>query len=94
MTTELELNTDTDRKLRKTRTGVVTSNKMEKTITVSVVRKLKHPKYGKFLKKTKKFHAHDEKNECNIGDTVRIMETRPLSATKRWRLVEIVEKAK
>ena len=92
MTTELELNTD--RKLRKTRTGVVTSNKMEKTITVSVVRKLKHPKYGKFLKKTKKFHAHDEKNECNIGDTVKIMETRPLSATKRWRLVEIVEKAK
>ena len=92
MTTELT--TETDRKLRKTRTGVVTSNKMEKTITVSVVRKLKHPKYGKFLKKTKKFHAHDEKNECNIGDTVKIMETRPLSATKRWRLVEIVEKAK
>ena len=92
MTTELELTAD--RKLRKTRTGVVTSNKMEKTITVSVVRKLKHPKYGKFLKKTKKFHADDEKNECNIGDTVKIMETRPLSATKRWRLVEIVEKAK
>lgn len=90
MTTELT----TDRKLRKTRIGVVTSNKMEKTITVAVVRKLKHPKYGKFLKKTKKFHAHDEKNECNIGDTVKIMETRPLSATKRWRLVEIVEKAK
>ena len=84
----------TERQLRKTRVGVVTSNKMEKTITVSVVRKLKHPKYGKFLKKTKKFHAHDEKNECNIGDTVKIMETRPLSATKRWRLVEIVEKAK
>lgn len=94
MTTELESTAEADRKLRKTRTGVVTSNKMEKTITVSVVRKLKHPKYGKFLKKTKKFHAHDEKNECNIGDTVRIMETRPLSATKRWRLVEIVEKAK
>ena len=90
MTTELT----TERKLRKTRVGVVSSNKMEKTITVSVVRKLKHPKYGKFLKKTKKFHAHDEKNECNIGDTVKIMETRPLSATKRWRLVEIVEKAK
>ena len=90
MTTELT----TERKLRKTRVGVVTSNKMEKTITVAVVRKLKHPKYGKFLKKTKKFHAHDEKNECNIGDTVKIMETRPLSATKRWRLVEIVEKAK
>ena len=89
-----EITTDTDRQLRKTRVGVVSSNKMEKTITVSVVRKLKHPKYGKFLKKTKKFHAHDEKNECNIGDTVKIMETRPLSATKRWRLVEIVEKAK
>ena len=84
----------TERQLRKTRIGVVSSNKMEKTITVAVVRKLKHPKYGKFLKKTKKFHAHDEKNECNIGDTVKIMETRPLSATKRWRLVEIVEKAK
>ena len=84
----------TERSLRKTRVGVVTSNKMDKTITVAVVRKLKHPKYGKFLKKTKKFHAHDEKNECNIGDTVKIMETRPLSATKRWRLVEIVEKAK
>lgn len=92
MTTELA--SQADRKLRKTRTGVVTSNKMDKTITVAVVRKLKHPKYGKFLKKTKKFHAHDEKNECNIGDTVKIMETRPLSATKRWRLVEIVEKAK
>ena len=86
--------TTIERKLRKTRIGVVTSNKMEKTITVAVVRKLKHPKYGKFLKKTKKFHAHDEKNECNIGDTVKIMETRPMSATKRWRLVEIVEKAK
>ena len=84
----------TERQLRKTRVGGVSSNKMEKTITVSVVRKLKHPKYGKFLKKTKKFHAHDEKNECNIGDTVKIMETRPLSATKRWRLIEIVEKAK
>lgn len=83
-----------ERKFRKIRIGVVTSDKMEKTITVSVVRKLKHPKYGKFLKKTKKFHAHDEKNECTIGDTVKIMETRPLSATKRWRLVEILEKAK
>ncbi len=92
MTTELALTPE--RKLRKTRTGVVTSNNMDKTITVAVVRKLKHPKYGKFLNKTKKFHAHDEKNECNIGDTVKIMETRPLSATKRWRLVEIVEKAK
>ncbi|MEZ5025278.1 MAG: 30S ribosomal protein S17 [Chitinophagales bacterium] len=92
----MQMSTETtiERKLRKTRTGVVTSNKMDKTITVAVVRKLKHPKYGKFLKKTKKFHAHDEKNECNIGDTVRIMETRPLSATKKWRLLEIVEKAK
>lgn len=90
MTTELT----PERKLRKSRVGVVTSNKMDKTITVAVVRKLKHPKYGKFLKKTKKFHAHDENNECNIGDTVKIMETRPMSATKRWRLVEIVEKAK
>jgi small subunit ribosomal protein S17 len=83
-----------DRNLRKTRTGVVTSNKMEKTITVSVERRVKHPIYGKFVKKTTKFHAHDEKNECTIGDTVRIMETRPLSKTKRWRLVEVVEKAK
>jgi small subunit ribosomal protein S17 len=83
-----------ERNLRKTRTGVVTSNKMEKTITVAVERKVKHPIYGKFVKKTTKFHAHDEKNECTIGDTVRIMETRPLSKTKRWRLVEVVEKAK
>jgi small subunit ribosomal protein S17 len=67
---------------------------MEKTITVSVERRVKHPIYGKFVKKTTKFHAHDEKNECTIGDTVRIMETRPLSKTKRWRLVEVVEKAK
>jgi small subunit ribosomal protein S17 len=83
-----------DRNLRKTRTGVVTSNKMAKTITVAVERKVKHPIYGKFVKKTTKFHAHDEKNECTIGDTVRIMETRPMSKTKRWRLVEVVEKAK
>lgn len=83
-----------ERNLRKTRTGVVTSNKMAKTITVAVERKVKHPIYGKFVKKTTKFHAHDEKNECTIGDTVRIMETRPLSKTKRWRLVEVVEKAK
>ncbi|THU39820.1 30S ribosomal protein S17 [Niastella caeni] len=83
-----------DRNLRKTRTGVVTSNRMDKTITVAVERKVKHPIYGKFVKKTTKFHAHDEKNECTIGDTVRIMETRPLSKTKRWRLVEVVEKAK
>ena len=83
-----------ERNLRKTRTGLVTSNKMDKTITVAVERKVKHPIYGKFVKKTTKFHAHDEKNECTIGDTVRIMETRPLSKTKRWRLVEVVEKAK
>jgi small subunit ribosomal protein S17 len=83
-----------ERKLRKARIGVVTSDKMEKTITVSVERKLRHPIYGKFVKKSKKFHAHDDKNECGVGDTVRIMETRPLSKTKRWRLVEIVEKAK
>jgi small subunit ribosomal protein S17 len=83
-----------ERNLRKTRIGVVTSNKMTKTITVAVERKVKHPIYGKFVKKTTKFHAHDEKNEASIGDLVRIMETRPLSKTKRWRLVEIVEKVK
>ncbi|HTS46153.1 MAG TPA: 30S ribosomal protein S17 [Puia sp.] len=83
-----------ERNLRKTKTGVVSSNKMSKTITVAVERRVKHPIYGKFVKKTTKFHAHDEKNECNVGDVVRIMESRPLSKTKRWRLVEIVEKAK
>jgi small subunit ribosomal protein S17 len=83
-----------ERNLRKNRTGVVSSNKMDKTITVNVERKVKHPLYGKFLKKTTKFHAHDEKNECSIGDTVKIMESRPLSKTKRWRLVEVVEKVK
>lgn len=82
------------RNLRKERTGVVTSDKMDKSIVVSVERKVKHPKYGKFVKKTKKFVAHDETNDCNIGDTVKIMETRPLSKTKNWRLVEIVERAK
>ena len=82
------------RNLRKTRIGVVSSNKMEKTITVAVERKVKHPIYGKFVKKTSSFHAHDEKNECSIGDLVKIMETRPLSKTKRWRLVEVVEKVK
>ena len=82
------------RNLRKTRTGLVTSDKMDKTITVAVVRKVKHPIYGKFVKKTTKFHAHDEKGECGIGDVVKIMETRPLSKTKRWRLVEIIQKAK
>ena len=83
-----------ERNLRKTRTGVVSSNKMDKTVVVAVERKVQHPIYGKFLKKTTKFHAHDEKNECSIGDVVKIMESRPLSKTKRWRLVEIVEKAK
>ena len=82
------------RNLRKERTGVVFSNKMEKTITVAVKWKEKHPIYGKFVSKTKKYHAHDEKNECNIGDTVSIMETRPLSKMKRWRLNEIIERAK
>ncbi|MBQ8422880.1 MAG: 30S ribosomal protein S17 [Coprobacter sp.] len=80
--------------LRKERIGVVTSNKMDKTITVAVKWKEKHPIYGKFVNKTKKYHAHDEKNECNIGDTVRLMETRPLSKLKRWRLVEIIERVK
>lgn len=83
-----------ERNARKERVGVVTSAKMNKTIVVSVVRNVKHPKYGKFLKRTKKFYAHDEKNECREGDTVRIMETRPLSKLKNWRLVEIVERAK
>ena len=83
-----------ERNLRKTRTGVVRSSKMDKTITVAVERRVKHPIYGKFVKKTTRFHAHDEKNECGIGDVVKIMETRPLSKTKRWRLVEVVEKAK
>ena len=80
--------------LRKERIGVVTSNKMDKTITVAVEWKEKHPIYGKFVNKTKKYHAHDEKNECNIGDTVRLRETRPLSKLKRWRLVEIIERVK
>ena len=79
---------------RKERIGVVTSNKMDKTITVAVKWKEKHPIYGKFVNKTKKYHAHDEKNECNIGDTVRLRETRPLSKLKRWRLVEIIERVK
>ncbi|HHV85521.1 MAG TPA: 30S ribosomal protein S17 [Petrimonas sp.] len=82
------------RNLRKERIGVVFSNRMEKTVTVTVKWKEKHPIYGKFVNKTKKFHAHDDKNDCNIGDTVRIMETRPLSKTKRWRVVEIIERAK
>ena len=82
------------RNLRKERTGVLTSNKMDKSITVAIKWKEKHPIYGKVVNKTKKYHAHDEKNECGIGDTVKIMETRPLSKTKRWRLVQIIERAK
>jgi small subunit ribosomal protein S17 len=82
------------RSLRKERVGRVVSNKMQKSITVAIERKVKHPIYGKFMKKTTKLMAHDENNECGIGDTVRIMETRPLSKNKRWRLVEIIEKAK
>lgn len=82
------------RSLRKVRQGVVSSNKMDNSVTVAVKWKEKHPIYGKFVNKTKKFHAHDENNECNEGDTVRIMETRPLSRTKRWRVIQIVERAK
>lgn len=82
------------RNLRKEKIGVVVSDKMQKSIVVAVKRKVKHPIYGKFLNKTTKFHAHDEENTCNIGDTVRIAETRPLSKTKCWRLVEIIERAK
>ncbi|MBK6267222.1 30S ribosomal protein S17 [Marivirga sp. S37H4] len=83
-----------ERNLRKERIGLVVSNKMEKSVTVSVERKVKHPIYGKFLKKTTKFMAHDETNDCNIGDKVKIGETRPMSKNKRWRLVEIIERAK
>jgi small subunit ribosomal protein S17 len=82
------------RKLRKSRVGVVVSNKMTKTISVKVERRLPHPLYGKSVKLSKKFMAHDENNDCNIGDTVRISETRPLSKNKRWRLIEILERAK
>jgi len=82
------------RNLRKEKVGQVLSNMMEKTITVAVERKVKHPIYGKFVNKTSKLHAHDEENTCSIGDTVRVMETRPLSKTKSWRLVEIIEKVK
>ena len=82
------------RNRRKTRIGIITSDKMEKTMTVAVERRVKHPLYGKFMKKTKKYHAHDEENTARIGDRVRIMETRPLSKSKRWRLVEVIERAK
>jgi small subunit ribosomal protein S17 len=93
MENKTEITTEV-RNFRKEKVGTVTSNKMTKSIVVAVERKVKHAKYGKFLNKTSKFVAHDEKNECNIGDTVRIMETRPLSKTKCWRLVEILERAK
>jgi small subunit ribosomal protein S17 len=83
-----------ERNLRKEKTGKVTSNKMQKSITIAIDRKVKHPIYGKFMNKTTKLMAHDEKNEAGIGDTVRIAETRPMSKSKRWRLVEIIEKAK
>ena len=83
-----------ERKLRKTRVGKVVSNKMDKTIVVAVVDNVKHPLYGKIVKRTYKLKAHDEQNECNIGDRVKVMETRPLSRDKRWRLVEIIEKAR
>ena len=83
-----------ERNLRKERVGLVIGDKMRKSITVAVVRKVKHPIYGKFVQKTTKLTAHDEQNDCNVGDTVKIMETRPLSKTKRWRLVEIVKRAK
>ena len=83
-----------DRNLRKTRVGLVTSDKMDKTIVVSIVDNVKHPLYGKIVKRTYKLKAHDENNECKVGDRVRVMETRPLSKDKRWRLVEIMEKAK
>lgn len=82
------------RNLRKERIGVVVSNKMDKSITIAVESKVKHPMYGKFIKKTSKFMAHDETNDCNIGDTVKIMETRPLSKNKNWRLVEVIERVK
>ena len=83
-----------DRNLRKTRVGLVTSDKMDKTIVVSIVDNVKHPLYGKIVKRTYKLKAHDENNECKVGDRVRVMETRPLSKDKRWRLVEVMEKAK
>ena len=84
----------TERNLRKSRTGIVVSNKMDKTIVVAIRDNVVHPMYGKIIKRTLKVHAHDENNECSIGDTVSIMETRPLSKTKRWRVVSIIEKAK
>ena len=89
-----EERTSVERNLRKQRVGVVVSDKMDKSITVAVEHRLRHPIYGKYVKKTTKFVAHDEKNDCGVGDTVRIMETRPLSKRKRWRVIEILERAK
>ncbi len=83
-----------ERNMRKTRTGIVVSDKMDKTVVVAIKDNVRHPLYGKIIKRTSKIHAHDEKNECGIGDRVSVMETRPLSKTKRWRVVEIIEKAK
>ena len=83
-----------ERNLRKTRTGMVVSDKMDKTVVIAIEDNVKHPVYGKIIKRTLKVHAHDESNECGVGDKVRIMETRPLSKTKRWRVVEVIEKAK
>ncbi len=83
-----------ERNMRKTRTGIVVSDKMDKTVVVAIRDNVRHPLYGKIIKRTSKIHAHDEKNECGIGDRVAVMETRPLSKTKRWRVVEIIEKAK
>ena len=90
----ISLEKNNARTLRKTRVGLVVSDKMDKTVVVAIVDNVKHPVYGKVIKRTFKVHAHDEKNECGIGDKVEIMETRPLSKTKRWRVVEIIEKAK
>jgi small subunit ribosomal protein S17 len=89
-----EIQSNMERNVRKEIVGKVVSNKMDKSIVVTVERKMKHPKYPKFVKKTSKFYAHDEKNECNLNDIVKLMETRPLSKSKRWRLVEIIERAK
>lgn len=88
------MDTEVKRKLRKERVGIVVSNKMEKSIVVAIKTKMKHPKYGKFVNKTSKLIAHDDKNDCNEGDIVRVMETRPMSKNKCWRLVEIIERAK
>ena len=94
MSEAIETGADATRNNRKTREGLVVSNKMDKTAVVAVVERVRHPKYGKFMMRTKKLYAHDETNDANIGDKVRVMETRPLSKNKRWRLVEIMERAK